>query len=127
MPHWRTLMDSELLRACDLDGRDVTVTIAKVEGGSVTAPGGKRNKKPLLWFVESKTGKPFVANSTNCKTIEGLYGGDYTAWIGKRVTLYPTTTSNPERQTVDCIRIRPVIPPEKAPKPADQAEKESDA
>ena len=46
----------------------------------------------------------------NARVIAGLYGGfDSESWLGKKITLYPTTTTFGS-QTVDCIRIRPLIP-----------------
>lgn len=117
MPHWKSMMDRDLLFAFDLGGKDVTLTIEKVTGGELTGSGGKKSKKPLCYFVESKTGKPLALNSTNCKTIAGMYGHDTDEWIGKRVTLFPTTTQFGSEQ-MDCIRVRPTVPPEKTEKGA---------
>jgi hypothetical protein len=112
MPHWKSMMDRDYLFAFDLQGRDCTVTIAKVTGGEIKGTGGKKSKKPLCYFRESKDNRPLGLNSTNCKTIAAMYGNDTAGWIGKRITLYPTTTSFGS-ETVDCIRVRPGVPPEK--------------
>lgn len=116
--HWKSLMDRDFMYAFDLQGKDVTVTIDRVVGGELTGPGGKKSKKPLCYFRESKSGKPLALNSTNCKCIAGLYGNDTDAWIGKRITLWPTTTQM-GGETVDCIRVRPKVP---SGKPAAQPE-----
>ena len=104
----RSLFDNAYLYAYDLQGRDVTVTIAKVTGGTLVGTGGKSNKKPILFFQGAKKG--LALNITNARTIAAMYGGfDSDGWVGKRITLYPTTTQFGS-QTVECVRIRPGIP-----------------
>lgn len=108
MPHWKEMTDREYLFAFDLKGKDCTVTIDKVTAGTLVN-GTKKTRKPLVFFKESKEGKPLGMNATNCKTVAALYGTDTDAWIGKRITLYPTTTSF-GGETVECIRVRPAVP-----------------
>jgi len=104
----RTLYDKEFLYSFDLQGRDVTVTISKVTAGKLVGQGGKSNKKPIIYFQGKEKG--LGLNITNARTIAAMYGGfESEKWIGKRVTLYPTTTTFGS-QTVDCIRIRPSVP-----------------
>ena len=108
MPDVRTMFDKAYLYAYDLQGRDVTVTIAKVVGGTLTGQGGKSSKKPIVFFNGTKKG--LALNITNAKTIASMYGGfESEKWIGKKVTLYPTTTQFGS-QTMECIRVRPSIP-----------------
>lgn len=108
MPDVRKLFDKAYIYAYDLEGRDVTVTIERVAGGTLIGTGGKSNKKPIVFFKGTEKG--LALNITNARTIAGLYGGfDSEAWIGKKITLYATTTTF-GAQTVDCIRIRNVIP-----------------
>lgn len=108
----RKMYDKDFLYAYDLEGRDVTVTIERVQQGTLTGKGGKSNKKPVLYFRGTKKG--LGLNITNARTIAALYGSfDSEQWIGKRVTLYPTTTTfGPD--TIDCIRIRNKVPDAKA-------------
>ena len=106
--HWRTMMSSEYLYAADLLGRDIVVTIEKIVAGKLIGEGGREAKKPLVHFAGKK--KPLALNATNCKTIASIYGtNDMAQWIGKRITLYPTTTKV-KGQTEECIRIRPTVP-----------------
>ncbi len=107
------MTDREYLFAFDLHGKDVTVTIDRVTAGELTALGGRKSKKPLCFFREGKEKKPLAMNSTNCKTVAAMYGNDTDDWIGKRITLYPTTTTM-AGETVECIRVRPKIPDGKA-------------
>lgn len=110
MSHWKKMMDEkEHLYAFDLDGRDVTLTIESVSAGELTGDQGRKTKKPIATFKETK--KKLALNNTNCKTIVQLYGSnEVNDWAGKRITLFPTTTQF-GGETKDCIRIRPVIPP----------------
>lgn len=104
----RTLYDNEYLYAFDLQGKDVTVVIESVKGGTLVGTGGKSNKKPVIRFKGKE--KALALNITNARVIAGLYGGfDAELWIGKAVTLYPTTTTL-RAQTVECIRVRPIKP-----------------
>ena len=112
MPDYRTFFDRDYIGAWDLPG-DVTVTISKVEGRELISAGGRKTRKPVVWFEGKEKG--LALNKTNSKIIATLYGNDTAGWVGKRVTLYPTKTSmGPE--TVDCVRVRPTVPPEKGAK-----------
>jgi hypothetical protein len=108
MPDVRSMFDKEFLYHFDLQNRDVTVTIGKVVAGSVTGTGGKKNKKPVVYFKE-RPEKGLALNITNVRTVGGMYGFKSEDWIGKRITLYPTTTTF-GANTVECIRIRPQVP-----------------
>ncbi len=106
-----------MLHASDLDGRDATVTIESITAGEISdpsKPAQKATKKPIAKFVGQD--KTLALNITNCRTIVAIYGSSETNdWIGKRVTLYPTTAQF-GRETVEAIRIRPVMPPPKGTK-----------
>jgi hypothetical protein len=105
----RTMYDKELLYAHDLAGQDVTLTIAEVKRGELTGTGGKKNKKPIVKFRE-RPEKGLGLCITNARTIAQLYGSfEVEKWLGKRITIYPTTTTFGSA-TVDCIRIRPAVP-----------------
>ena len=115
MTDYRGMFDREYLGAWDLQGRDVTLTITRCVAGELTGSGGKKAKKPLVYF-KGKGGtetKPLALNKTNGKLIAGMYGPDTTAWVGKKITIYATTTSF-GGDTVECIRVRPGIPSGKA-------------
>jgi hypothetical protein len=109
MTHWKSLQDEkEWLYAHDLNGRDVVVEIASVVAGEITGEQGKKSRKPIASFVNAK--KKLALNATNCKTLATLLGSNNVEdWVGKAITLYPTTTTW-GGQTVDCIRVRPKLP-----------------
>jgi hypothetical protein len=106
--HFKRFFDSEYAGVWDLEGRDRIVTIARVQGGQVGGHQGKAKSKKLLLQVR-ELDKPIVCNVTNAKAIASMHGPDVSQWPGKRITLYPTTTSF-GGQTVDCIRVRPTAP-----------------
>jgi hypothetical protein len=118
MPHWRSFTDRDYIYSYDLGGKDRTLTIERVVGATITGDKGKKSKKPVVFFKESKedpdTGKKkgLALNATNGKSIAALYGNDTDAWIGKRITLYSTTTEM-GGETVECIRVRKSIPSSK--------------
>ena len=107
---YRTMFDRDYIGHFDLpQGRDVTVTISKVVAGQLTAMGGRKSKKPVVYFEGKEKG--LICNKTNSKTIASLYGNYVESWVGKRITLYVSMTRNPEGgDDVQCIRIRPQAP-----------------
>lgn len=108
--HFMTMFDRDYLGSFDLpEGRDVTVTITAVKGGDLTSIGGRKSKKPIVYFDGKDKG--LICNKTNSKTIAAMYGNYVEAWTGKRITLFVSTTRSPDGGAdVPCIRIRPVIP-----------------
>lgn len=112
MTDYRSLYDKDFIGAWDLKDKDVTVTITKVIGGSLTGQGGRKSKKPVIYMRGTEKG--FAVNSTNGKAIAGMYGNHVEEWVGKRITLYKSMTRNPNGDgDVECIRVRPKIPESK--------------
>lgn len=94
---------STCLKAADLNGQDLTVTI---DGGEVrTLDDGKR--KLLIKFRELQ--QPLLLNVTNARQIARLHGEEVTLWKGKQIILYRTVTMFGSRE-VDCIRVRDTVP-----------------
>jgi hypothetical protein len=103
---YRSLFDRDFIAAFDLGGKDVTITITKVEGRKLKSERGEQ-LKPVIYFEGSD--KAFVGNKTNGKIIAAMYGNHTEDWVGKRITIYGTTTSV-GGEVKDCIRVRPGIP-----------------
>lgn len=115
---YRSMFDRDYLGAWDLPaGRDVVVTIAKVEAGTLTSQGNRKTRKPVIHFEGKEKG--FALNKTNGKAIANMYGPKVESWIGKRIALYATTTTFGS-ETVECIRVRPTVP-KQATKPNGKA------
>jgi len=107
---------SKYLKAADLKGRTVVVTIDRVEMEPV---GQSRDMKPVIYFAGKEKG--MVLNKTNANKIMQITASPVTEeWIGHRIALYPTETSYQGDQ-VDCVRVKPVPnnsrPPVAAVKP----------
>src|SRR5262245_23971061 len=97
----RDSFPSKYVKASDLKGRDVSVTIDKVEYESV---GSDREMKPVVYFVGKDKG--MVLNKTNCNAIIQLtQTPDPDEWRGVQITIYPTETSFGGEQ-VECVRVR---------------------
>lgn len=109
MPHWKSLTDTTYLFAFDLQGKERHVQIDRVVGGELVGPGGRKTKKPCVFFKGVE--KPLALNATNAKTIVAIVGDPLTEkWVGQWVTLYPTQCQAPDGTTVECVRIRPKAP-----------------
>ncbi len=107
MADYRSMFDRDFLGHWDLQGKDCVVTISEVKGKTLTAQGNKKSKKPIVFFEGKTLGMVF--NKTNCKTVASMYGNDTTKWVGKKITLFPTTTQF-GNETKECIRVRPGVP-----------------
>lgn len=107
MPDYRTMYEKEFVYAYDLDGKDVTLTIERVNVGELVGTSGKKTKKPVVYFRGTPKGLALCV--TNGKTIATLYGNRTEDWVGKRITIYPTKTTFGGAE-VECIRVRPVVP-----------------
>jgi hypothetical protein len=116
--HWRALIERDYLGAWDLvdaagKAKDWTLTIGSVTQRKVYSQKAKGDRGKLtIAFVGAR--KPLICGAVMCATIEGLYGQDYEAWVGKPVTLYQTTTDVGPKRNIPCVRIRPVKPTAKA-------------
>ena len=108
MAHWRTMQDNtnRYVAAFDLQQKDITVTISDVKSESVEGQKGDKKRKVIIYF-DGKD-KPFLANTTNCKTIATMYGVDADKWKGKRITIYPTVVQAFGEQ-VEAIRVPPRV------------------
>lgn len=103
MPNINEAFPSNYLKASDLQGHSVVVTLDRVEFEAV---GRDREMKPVVYFVGKQKG--VVLNKTNAKKITELAGSALTEdWQGTTLVLYPTETEF-GGETVECIRIKAV-------------------
>lgn len=106
------MFPSEYLSAVEFRGKEYTLTIKSVSKEDLQMKGGKKEKKPVVFFME--TPKKLVLNKTNADSIASMYGTDALQWKGRRVTFYPTKVQC-GRDVVDAIRTRETIPTPKGP------------
>ncbi len=106
--HWRLYLDSDVIRYVDLQDKEYTLRIKKVERGKVAGTSGKKSAKAMIWFEGRE--KPMAAGSTVLQTIASLYSNDTRTWPGKDVTIYPDHNVSFGGAKVGGIRVRPTIP-----------------
>jgi hypothetical protein len=95
---------SKYVQASDLKPGGVTVTMDRVVMEDV-GQGKDKKTKPVLYFRNAS--KAMVLNSTNDETIGNLFGDDDREWRGRRICLFPTTTTFGGK-TVACVRVRAI-------------------
>ena len=114
------LFPSKYVKAADLKGQEVPVTIMMVQIEEVEQ--GKPHL-PVAYFNGMTKG--LVLNKTNATTIAATYGEETDYWAGKSIVLYPDMT-NLKGEMVPCIRVKvnpglaPTMPPARqhTPSPA---------
>lgn len=102
----REFYDSTVFRVWHLYGKERTFRIIRV--ARITDQFRGEIKRKALLYLEDRNGPvelPFALNTTNREVIKGLYGKRPRDWIGRLITLFPTTCEvGPDIK--DCIRIR---------------------
>ena len=97
----KTAFPSKWIRAADLHGRDIPLTIIRFSPEEEVANDG--STKPVIFFHGTEKG--LVLNVVNAETIAEIAGEETDLWIGQKIILFPTTTDFKGKR-VDCIRIR---------------------
>lgn len=77
---------SDFLKCEDLQGKNVTVTIASAKIDEIGQGNNKERKIIIALLGKSKK---LVCNKTNAKVIAGLYGDQIEGWANQRITLCP--------------------------------------
>lgn len=98
MPSIDEVYAGKSLKAADLDGNDVTLTIMNAEAKEFDD-----GSKIIIEFQETE--KTFICNKTNATRIASIYDKDYSVWHGKKITLYPDMVEFKGDQ-VEAIRVR---------------------
>jgi len=93
-----TVFPSKYLKAADLQGKRLTVTIAVVAMETIGS-----DRRAVVYFQEIEKG--LVLNKTNANMIKEITGSGETGnWIGTKIVLYPTRVDFQGRR-VDSIRV----------------------
>lgn len=117
------LFPNKYVKAAELNGKTVTLTIARLTVEEM-GHGNEKEQKPVLHF--NKATKGLVLNRTNAMTIAGLYGDETDDWVGKRINIYPTRI-RAFGAMQDTIRVREEIPAEPKPQsPSHEVEEASE-
>lgn len=86
------LYPNRFMKAGEFQGRDVTLKIISVKLEELEGEKGKKNKAIVTF---ERTPKELVLNRTNGEAVKLMFGRETNAWIGKRVTFYPATITDP--------------------------------
>ena len=110
--HWKKLNNPDYLGSYAFQpGEEKVVTIKEVKREMVFNPsGGGKEECTVAYFKEPV--KPFILNTTNCKTITKVWGTPYIEdWAGCRITLKVKRISA-FGEMVDAVRVSPERPAE---------------
>ena len=94
---------SKYLKATDLNGKALCVTIERAPLEILKNPEGKEQSKTVLHFVKAK--KMLPLNRVNWDSVADICGDDTEDWTGKKIELYPAMTEMAGKR-VACIRVR---------------------
>lgn len=92
------LYPGRFIKAGELLGKKVTLTIAEVDTEELMGEDGAKKIKATLAFKETE--KMHVMCKTNGVCLRDMFGKDLSAWVGKRITLFPDTWNGEP-----CIRV----------------------
>ena len=106
--HWRTFLDSDVIRFVDLGGKDHVVQIAEVKRGKVKGTGGKETGKAMIHLVGRS--KPMGCGAEMLAQIGAHFGNDTKAWSGKWITIWGDPTVKYGGGPVGGVRCRPKLP-----------------
>lgn len=95
---------SKYLKAADLNGKPIAVTIESAPLETLKNPAGEEQTKTVLHFKKAK--KTLPLNRVNWDAVADTTGEDDSEnWTGHQIELYPDKTQMAGK-TVDCIRVR---------------------
>ena len=81
----------------------VTMTMKYVQMETIEGDGGRKDEKPVLYFIERDKG--LILNKTNAKMVAELYGPETDEWNGQVIELYAEKV-NAFGKTHDAVRVR---------------------
>ena len=113
--HVDLMYPSKYIKCVDLGGKDCDLTIERIAyGEELQCEGGHKKSKHVMYFKSAK--KALVLNVTNARLVAAaLDESDSLNWIGKRITLYPTTAKF-KGKMVPAVRVRETAPKQDKPK-----------
>ena len=108
--HWRKAFKSDYLSSCDVDGKDLTLTIEKVVYNQCTTQSGKKFCNVAMF--KEREYKPMILNVVNSKVIKKFTGNKVhiEEWKDIKVQIYVDAKVRFGSETVEGLRIRPTQP-----------------
>lgn len=98
------LFPGRFLKAGLFNGQPVTYTIADIKREELESD---RGTEPKIIMAFHETPLQLVLAKVNAEAIKAMFGPSVPGWIGKRITLYGTTSimPYPKRKDEPCIRV----------------------
>lgn len=114
MTHFKKLMNPDYLGVYALeDGKDMVLTIDKVNQEMVMGADGKKEQCIVCHWREDV--KPMILNATNCKMIAKLLKSPYIEqWSGHRIQI-GSEKVKAFGDVVDALRVRKNLPADEKP------------
>lgn len=119
MSDYDDLYGTRFLSASELKA-PATATIDRIDEELFARPGEPTRTKKVIYVRGGKKG--IVINKTNASNLAAAFGKNFSAWVGKRITVKAELTTFAGKSTLglrlypDRIESGPVAPPE-PPKP----------
>lgn len=113
MTTYRDVFPTEHITHFDLKGNDRTLTIKSVDFNGGYWLHGKRQRAIILYFEEAKKGLRINTSIEKMIAVKLGYGPEIEEWIGKRITIFPTTDDQIKGEDKRCVRVRPSVPSSK--------------
>lgn len=107
--HWRTAFNSDYLGSCDVDEKDLVLTIKFVRIEEIKQQGGYTQQCNVAHFHEDA--KPMILNVTNSKMVKNFVNSKYIEeWVDVPVSIYVDEKVKVGHELVEGLRIRSVQP-----------------
>ena len=105
--------DSNFLKAGDLKGKGVKLTISQIDIKSFDekSQDGRAYEAQKIILSFEGTEKQMVVNKTNARSIAAMHGDDTDDWTGKEIKLF-TASVDFQGQQVPAIRVQVDMPEE---------------
>lgn len=98
------LFPGRFIKAGEMDGKAVTLTIKEVYLDHIEGEDGREKPQAVVTF--SETPREWALNKTNGQCLKALFGEHVDGWLGKRVTLYPERDSSGLSDSGVCLRVK---------------------
>lgn len=97
------LFPGRFIKAGEMDGKSVTLTIADVYLDHIEGEDGREKPQAVVAFRETK--REWALNRTNGICLRALFGDQTDDWVGRRVTLYPERDTSGLSDSGVCLRV----------------------
>lgn len=114
LTHWKVFQNPDYLGAYAFQpGEEKTLTIDRVEVGTVYNTEINRKEEKRVMYFKDKDVKPLILNTTNAKIVSDLFGTPYVQlWKNKKIILIVEKVRW-RKEMVDGVRVKKQLVEEK--------------